>query len=224
MNLPKIDIKNVLQSKKVRRGGLTLAFYAVLALLLYSVVSSYLVEGDPHLSAYDDDWDDLSAFREDLKDMGVDTKSIVSSPVLLEEIDNPEDTVFVITGVEQDTISLPRFTGDTDVVQFSESEGYTTTEIEAIFSFVANGGTIIVMDDFGWSSSLAAAFGLEYSGHRLYDAESWARTLDHNYIWMNVTDSYTYTNRDIETSTCEIGTERDTRRSREKNDKCGYTF
>ncbi len=197
MNLPKIDFKTALRSKKVRRGGLTLAFYAVLALLLYSVVSSYLVEGDPHLSAYDDDWDDLSSFREDLKGMGVDTKSIVSSPVLLEEIDNPEDTVFVITGVEQDTISLPRFTGDTDVVQFSESDGYTTTEIEAIFSFVANGGTIIVMDDFGWSGSLAAAFGLEYSGHRLYDAENWAKTLDHNYIWMNVTDPYVYTNRNM---------------------------
>ncbi|MDP6906288.1 MAG: hypothetical protein QF440_02605 [Candidatus Thalassarchaeaceae archaeon] len=197
MNLPNIDLKTVLRSKKVRRSGLTLAFYLVLALLLYSIVSSYLVDGEPHLSAYDDDWDDLSTFRNDLIDMGVETGSLVSSAVLLEEIDNPEDTVFVITGVEQDTISLPRFTGDTDVVQWQESEGYTTTEIESIFSFVAKGGTIIVMDDFGWSGALAEAFGLQYSGHRLYDAESWARELDHNYIWMNVTDPYTYTTMDM---------------------------
>jgi hypothetical protein len=174
-----------------------LAFYVVLALLLYSIVSAYLVEGDPHLSAYDDDWDDLSTLRNDLKDMGVDTRSLVSSPVLLEEIDNPEDTIFIVTGVEQDTISLPRFTGESNVVQFSENEGYTTTEIEAIIGYVERGGTIIVMDDFGWARGLASVFGLEYSGHRLYDGESWARELDHNYIWMNVTDAYDYTGSDM---------------------------
>ena len=55
---------------------------------------------------------------------GSDTTSMISSPVLLGEIEKPEDTVFIVTGVEQDTISLPRFTGDADVIQFSESEGY----------------------------------------------------------------------------------------------------
>jgi hypothetical protein len=103
-----VDIQTVLRSRKTRRAGLMFAFYGVLFLLLFSIVSTYLVDSDPHLSAYDDDWDDLSAFRQDLKDMGVDTRSLVSSPVLLNEIDNPEDTVFIVTGVEQDTISLPR--------------------------------------------------------------------------------------------------------------------
>ena len=177
-----------------------ISFYLVLALLLYSIVGTYLVESDPHLSAYDEDWDDLSAFRGDLNDMGVETLSLVSSPVLLQEIDNPEDTVFIVTGIEQDTISLPRFTGDIDVVQFSESEGYTTTEIEAIQQYVAAGGTLIVMDDFGWASGLATAFDLEYSGHRLYDAEAWARELDHNYIWMNESNPYDYTGRDMSVS------------------------
>ena len=177
-----------------------ISFYLVLSLLLYSIVGTYLVESDPHLSAYDDDWDDLSAFRTDLNDMGVETLSLVSSPVLLQEIDNPEDTVFIVTGIEQDTISLPRFTGDIDVVQFSESEGYTTTEIEAIQQYVAAGGTLIVMDDFGWASGLATAFDLEYSGHRLYDAEAWARELDHNYIWMNESNPYDYTGRDMSVS------------------------
>jgi len=192
-----VDIQTVLRSRKTRRAGLMFAFYGVLFLLLFSIVSSYLVDSDPHLSAYDDDWDDLSAFRQDLKDMGVDTRSLVSSPVLLNEIDNPEDTVFIVTGVEQDTISLPRFTGDADVVQFSESEGYTTTEIEAILQYVASGGTLIVMDDFGFASGLASAFDLGYSGHRLYDAENWARELDHNYIWMKRTNPYIYTGEDM---------------------------
>jgi hypothetical protein len=200
MNLPKVDVKTLLRSQKTRRTGLMISFYLVLALLLYSIVGTYLVESDPHLSAYDDDWDDLSAFRGDLNDMGVETLSLVSSPVLLQEIDNPEDTVFIVTGIEQDTISLPRFTGDIDVVQFSESEGYTTTEIEAIQQYVAAGGTLIVMDDFGWASGLATAFDLEYSGHRLYDAEAWARELDHNYIWMNESNPYDYTGRDMSVS------------------------
>lgn len=197
MKVGSVDLGTSLRSRKTRRAGLMFAFYGVLFLLLYSIVGTYLVESDPHLSAYDDDWDDLSAFRADLREMGVDTRSLVSSPVLLNEIDNPEDTVFIVTGVEQDTISLPRFTDQGDFIQFSESEGYTTTEIEAILQYVASGGTLIVMDDFGFAAGLAATFDLEYSGHRLYDAENWARELDHNYIWMNASNPYDYTGENM---------------------------
>ena len=196
MKIGSVDIATVLKSRKTRRTGLMIAFYGVLALLLYSIVASYLVDSDTHLSAYDDDWDDLSAFRADLKGMGVDTTSMISSPVLLGEIENPEDTVFIVTGVEQDTISLPRFTGDVDVIQFSESEGYTTTEIDAIRAYVFSGGTLLVMDDFGYSAGLADTFGLGYSGHQLYDEEAWARGLDYNYVWMNASNPYDYTGID----------------------------
>jgi len=196
MKIGSVDIATVLKSRKTRRTGLMIAFYAVLGLLLYSIVASYLVDSDPHLSAYDDDWDDLSAFRADLKGMGVDTTSMISSPVLLGEIENPEDTVFIVTGVEQDTISLPRFTGDVDVIQFSESQGYTTTEIEAIKEYVFSGGTLLVMDDFGFSAGLAEEFELGYSGHQLYDEEAWARGLDYNYVWMNSSNPYDYTGTD----------------------------
>ena len=196
MKIGSVDIATVLKSRKTRRTGLMIAFYGVLALFLYSIVASYLVDSDTHLSAYDDDWDDLSAFRADLKGMGVDTTSMISSPVLLGEIENPEDTVFIVTGVEQDTISLPRFTGDVDVIQFSESEGYTTTEIDAIRAYVFSGGTLLVMDDFGYSAGLADTFGLGYSGHQLYDEEAWARGLDYNYVWMNASNPYDYTGID----------------------------
>ena len=196
MKIGSVDINAVLKSRKTRRLGLMVAFYSVLGLLLLSIVSSYLVTSNPHLSAYDDDWDDLSAFRSDLKGMGVDTTSMISSPVLLGEIENPEDTVFIVTGVEQDTISLPRFTGDADVVQFSESEGYTTTEIDAIIEYVGSGGTLLVMDDFGYSTGLADKFGLGYSGHQLYDEEAWARELGYEYVWMNSSNPYDYTGID----------------------------
>ena len=196
MKIGSVDINAVLKSRKTRRLGLMVAFYAVLGLLLLSIVSSYLVTSNPHLSAYDDDWDDLSAFRSDLKGMGVDTTSMISSPVLLGEIENPEDTMFIVTGVEQDTISLPRFTGDADVIQFSESEGYTTTEIDAIIEYVASGGTLLVMDDFGYSAGLADKFDLGYSGHQLYDEEAWARELGYEYVWMNSSNPYDYTGID----------------------------
>ena len=39
------------------------------------------------LSAYDDDWNDMSAFREDIKNMGIETRSLVSSPLLLADIE-----------------------------------------------------------------------------------------------------------------------------------------
>ena len=102
----------------------------------------------------------------------------------------------MVTGVEQDTISLPRFTGDVEVVEWRESEGYTTTEIQAILQYVASGGTLIVMDDFGFSAGLAEAFELGYSGHQLYDEEAWARGLDYNYVWMNSSNPYDYTGVD----------------------------
>ena len=33
------------------------------------------------------------------------------------------------------------------------------------------GGTVIVLDDFGYSSGIADAVGISYSNHRLYDDE-----------------------------------------------------
>ncbi len=185
------DLFARMNTRQFRRGATLTAFYIVLGLLLVTLLGSFINPVESQLSAYDDDWDDISQFRDDLNSMGVETHSLVSSPLLLNEIENPEETVFVIAGVEKDTISLPRFTGDESVIDLNENDGYTTSEIEAITSFVARGGTIIVMDDFGYSTGVAEAFGIEYSGHKLYDAGAW--TLDYNYIWINSSDSYKYT-------------------------------
>jgi len=185
------DLFARMNTRQFRRGATLFAFYLVLGLLLVTLLGSFINPVNSQLSAYDDDWSDISSFREDLNSMGVETHSLVSSPLLLHEIENPEETVFVIAGAEKDTISLPRFTGDENIIQMKENDGYTTSEIEAITSFVAQGGTIIVMDDFGYSTGVAEAFGIEYSGHKLYDAGAW--TLDYNYIWINSSDNYKYT-------------------------------
>jgi hypothetical protein len=187
-----VRVKTYAKSAEGRRAGAIFLFYITLGALLLTVASSYIERGDVHQSAYGEEWNDLGAFRATIKANGVNTTSLISSPLLLEEIQEPGSTMFVVSGVERDTISLPRFTGDSSLVALVEGEGYSTSEIDAIADYVDRGGTLLVMDDFGYSTTLASRFGLEYSGHQLYDAEAWARELDYNYIWMNVSNGFNY--------------------------------
>ena len=176
------------------------SFWSVLTLLVAFIASTYIVDGKTQQSAYGDDWNDLGDFRSDINAMGVETTAMVSSPLLLGEIDNPDETVFVISGVERDTISLPRFTDDDSVIELSDSDGYTGSEIEAIVQYVQAGGTLLLMDDFGYSSALAQEYNIVFSSHQLYDGEAWARELDYNYVWTNVTDAYNLTQTSGSTS------------------------
>ena len=93
------------RSRNFRRIGLQLAFWAVLGILLLTILQNFInISQSTQLSAYDDDWDDMSAFREDINDMGVETKSLVSSPLLLADIEDPRNTTYIIAGVERDTL------------------------------------------------------------------------------------------------------------------------
>ncbi|MBK70668.1 MAG: hypothetical protein CMB53_04680 [Euryarchaeota archaeon] len=182
-----------LSTPKFRRGASIAAFWFLIGILVLEVLQTYLVEGETQQSAYGDDWNDLGAFRSEINSLGVETNALVSSPLLLSEIDYPEEAIFVVSGVERDTISLPRFTGDENVIEFTESDGYTTSEILAIESFVQRGGTVILLDDFGYSAQLASQFGLDYSGHRLYDGQAYAHELDYNFVWVNTTSAFNFT-------------------------------
>ena len=182
-----------LTSRRARRGALVFAFWAMLLMLVSTIGATYIIPGQTQQSAYGDDWDDLGSFRAEVASMGVETTALVSSPLLLSEIDNPEQAIFVISGVERDTISLPRFTGDENIIDLRESDGYTGSEIAAIKDFVKAGGTILLMDDFGYSAGLALDYGLGYSGHRLYDGEAWARQLGYQYVWANETSAFNFT-------------------------------
>ncbi|CAI8218071.1 MAG: Uncharacterised protein [Methanobacteriota archaeon] len=177
--------------RKIQRRALISSFYLALLFLVWLLLSSYINLGNTkQLSAYDDDWDDISEFRKEISNLGIDTKSLVSSPLLLNEIENPTNTTFVISGVEKDTFSLPSIGSDSGFISFSEPEGYSGSEISAITSFVARGGTVIVLDDFGYSSGIADEVGISYSNHRLYDDE-YAVELDYNYVWMNISQNHT---------------------------------
>ena len=182
-----------LSSPKFKRGASIGAFWILIGILAVQILQTYLVDGETQQSAYGNDWNDLGSFRSDINNMGIETNALVSSPLLLSEIDYPEEAVFIVSGVERDTISLPRFTGDESVIELTESDGYTNSEILAIENFVQRGGTVILMDDFGYSAQLAMQFGLDYSGHRLYDGQAYAHELDYNYVWVNSSSAYNFT-------------------------------
>ncbi len=182
-----------LTSRQTRRLAITTTFWLMLGILLFSILQTYIITGEKQQSAYGDDWNDLNGFRDEVSNLGIETTALISSPLLLTEIDNPEQAIFVISGVERDTISLPKFTGDETIVDFREADGYTSSEISAIRDFVDTGGTLLLMDDFGYSASLADEYGLTYSGHHLYDGEAWARELDFNFVWVNETSAFNFT-------------------------------
>ena len=95
-----------LSSPKFRRGASIAEFWILIGVLAAEILQTYLVDGQTQQSAYGDDWNDLGSFRSDINDMGIETNALVSSPLLLSEIDHPEEAVFVVSGVERDTCLL----------------------------------------------------------------------------------------------------------------------
>ena len=173
------------RSRNLKRIGLQLAFWAVLGILLLTILQNFInISQTNQLSAYDDDWNDMSAFREDINSMGVETKSLVSSPLLLADIEDPRNTTFIIAGVERDTLSFPQFDED-GFITIATEDGYSPSEVDAIVEFVDSGGTVIVLEDFGYAGSIGEAYGVRYSGYQLYDT-NYVAELDKNYIWMCV--------------------------------------
>jgi len=55
---------------------------------------------------------------------------------------------------------LPATVGDDTLLVIGPTRDYTPEEVSAISSFVRDGGTLVVMDDYGNSSSLLGAMGL----------------------------------------------------------------
>ena len=170
-------------SINARRVALQVAFWAVLGVLLLTVLSNFInLSATDQLSAYDDDWNDMSAFRSDIKAMGIETHSLVSSPLLLADIDDPRNTTYVLAGVERDTLTLPQFDDD-GFITVASGKGFSPSEINAIVEFVEAGGTALVLEDYGFGSTVAEAFGIRYTGEQVFDT-TYAASLDYNYIWM----------------------------------------
>ncbi len=119
---------------------------------------------DTHLSAYSKDFDDLSSFKKDLDAFndyideqniknhdGYEIYTIMGSPTLLNGPDiNPEKTLYIAVGIEN---------------------RYGDPDIEAIISFVKNGGKAIIADDYGFGYELAGNYGVTYYRNKFYDQE-----------------------------------------------------
>ena len=134
------------------RSGIIILFATITAcaLILFPILQ-IIVERDPQLSAYDDDWNDISKFREALEnepDTSYNVSAILSNPAVLDEVSNPSSTLLVIAGTESP---------------------YTRLELEILVSFMEKGGSILVFGDFDYSNTIADLFAIQYVKHKLWD-------------------------------------------------------
>ena len=134
----------------------------IIAIIVFLIIAIgvpvyLLVKDDPavqHYNPYDDGPTDLAIFTEALEGTDgtaakYDTRSIVSSPVLLKGIKDPEQTCYVVVGVDRE---------------------YRTEEINTIEKFVREeGGKAIIMDDFGSPNALSEKFGVFFYGKPMWD-------------------------------------------------------
>jgi hypothetical protein len=127
-------------------------------LALAAGIPAYLIISDSpeiqHYNPYDDDPTDLSIFSNALESpdgtaADYETRTIISSPVILKGIKDPEQTCYVVVGVDRE---------------------YRTEEIDVIEKFVReDGGKAIIMDDFGSPNALSEKFGVFFYGRPMWD-------------------------------------------------------
>ena len=111
---------------------------AVVTFLLFEFVVFFVVPNQKsQMSAYGSDplWNDITLFAEDLEDEGnYDVRCVTFSPSVLDTVENPEETLFIMIGPERE---------------------YTGAEAGVISRFVERGGSIILADDSGRANSLS---------------------------------------------------------------------
>ena len=136
------------------RSGIIILFVTIVVctFILFPILQ-VVVERDPQLSAYDNDKNDISQFRESLEageDTSYNVSAILSNPAVLEEVGNPSETLLIIAGTESP---------------------YTLLELEILAEFISDGGSILVFGDFDYSNTIANLFGIEYVKHKIWDLD-----------------------------------------------------
>jgi len=129
-------------------GAVLVGVSVVLLYLLYPSILADFSDRDRSLSAYSNDWDDLSEFRTALEDRGYTTHGIIATPGILREVREPERTLLVIVGVETP---------------------YSYDDIRSIVDFVDKGGSLILADDYGYGDDLSNEFGITFHRYRMWD-------------------------------------------------------
>lgn len=127
----------------------TWTLLVVVVLLAVGAVLHVVFTPEPHLSAYRDGPEDLSEYRAALEGQGYGTAAIATSPHVVSAFGDADQVVVVVAGVERP---------------------YRPGEIDALVTFVEDGGTLIVADDLGFANALSDRFGVSFDKLRLFDA------------------------------------------------------
>lgn len=134
---------------------LVISFVGVLVVtlyLLYPLASSVSQPFSGQLSIYQSGQNSLYEFGKDVADNRNGTPYIVlntiSSPSLLDAINNPEKNLLIITGVERT---------------------YTSAEMDSIESFVRRGGKVIIAENSERVNSLSSRFFVNFMGRTVWD-------------------------------------------------------
>ena len=134
-----------------RSGIIILLVTITLSTLVLFPILQIVVERDPQLSAYDEDWNDISNFRQALEedaDTSYSVSAILSNPAVLDDIVDPSSSLLVIAGIESP---------------------YTELELEILVRFMERGGSILVFGDYDYSNTIAQLFAIEFVQHQLSD-------------------------------------------------------
>ncbi len=120
---------------------------AAVALIALAFCLRFAVQGgDSRYAAYSQEWDGYSAFQAQARGLGYQPTILTSSSQLLQRLSGRG--VLVIAG---------------------PTRGFTVGEIDAIASFVWNGGGLLVTDDFDAGTNLTRVFGLGFAAKPVVD-------------------------------------------------------
>ena len=126
-------------------------FALAIIIMMVTVVYPTLItnaKNPSQLSAYDDDWNDISNFASDIdeeKNGMHEMKTIVSRPAIINKISEIEQNITA----ENKTINID----STVLVIIGVERSYSEFDSNAIYNFVKSGGKVILADDSGYGNS-----------------------------------------------------------------------
>ena len=107
------------------------------------------IERGPQLSAYGEDWNDISDFRTQLEmNSDYNVSAILSNPAIIEDITTPSESPLIIAGAESP---------------------YSDIELDIIADYFLRGGNAIILGDFDYSNSVADLFPIEFTNLKVWD-------------------------------------------------------
>ncbi len=123
------------------RGALAVLVVTLLVLVTVTIPSGTTPRSQ--LSAYDDDWDDVSSFRADMEQLGflnISVRTVSTSATALMSIEDGRNMLYMAIGVERP---------------------YSFSEWRAIRTFLRRGGNVVIADDYGHGNSILRFNGFD---------------------------------------------------------------